>query len=526
MSTRHKKSFLFVLCVSLGLSLQASVIVNLTEVGTCGSSTDLVWSNLTGTVSIESTQSDVNPTIDAVNNAFTQTDGVSGSIRVNVTAYDALSAPVFDPDLWIGGGQSAGCAITHMGANGWGVRADNQTNQLIQNDEYLILTVDLSGLVLGPNQVVTLSGVTFMSGRLGNIWQRDFGVTAGTSGAGVTVATNTENFVGSVVLSDGVQFAIDNVNNTALKSLEIDIVDFPGEHSAALCISNSNEFIVVSSTNLLPETRYMLQFKSDLNSAAWSNLPSVVGMSSGEWTVASTAKGFFRLLCGKKSAEEVWYELSVQDPDSPVDAFNFVANNPALPNVLLYGDSVSIGYTLAVRSALAGQANVYRLYRNSGASDYIVEYMEILRTTMGNSSVIDDEWDFDWDVIHFNVGLHDIKEVDGIVANNVAAYTNNLQAAVDYFKTTYPSAQLIWATTTPVPYGAITRDPANVEIYNTAAAEIMSGEMVMTNDLYSFTLPNHEEWCLAWPINVHYNESGQAAQGGRVAEVIHDALGL
>ena len=41
--------------------------------------------------------------------------------------------------------------------------------------------------------------------------------------------------------------------------------------------------------------------------------------------------------------------------------------NAALPDVLIIGDSISIGYTLQVRSLLAGTANVYRPLDASGA---------------------------------------------------------------------------------------------------------------------------------------------------------------
>ena len=40
--------------------------------------------------------------------------------------------------------------------------------------------------------------------------------------------------------------------------------------------------------------------------------------------------------------------------------------NPNLPNVLLIGDSISIGYTLPVRVALMGEANVFRIPENGG----------------------------------------------------------------------------------------------------------------------------------------------------------------
>ena len=48
------------------------------------------------------------------------------------------------------------------------------------------------------------------------------------------------------------------------------------------------------------------------------------------------------------------------------NAWDFVRDNPALPRVLLIGDSVSRGYTQAVRRALAGKANVHRAPANCG----------------------------------------------------------------------------------------------------------------------------------------------------------------
>ena len=52
-------------------------------------------------------------------------------------------------------------------------------------------------------------------------------------------------------------------------------------------------------------------------------------------------------------------DFSAQSP-----AFATVVDDPALPRVLLIGDSISIGYTVPVRKALAAQANVHRIPEN------------------------------------------------------------------------------------------------------------------------------------------------------------------
>jgi hypothetical protein len=77
-----------------------------------------------------------------------------------------------------------------------------------------------------------------------------------------------------------------------------------------------------------------------------------------------------------------------------------VADTPGLRRVLLIGDSISMGYTLGVRSGLAGRANVHRPPENCGD------------TARGVSSI--DKWlgSGKWDVIHFNFGLHDLKYLD------------------------------------------------------------------------------------------------------------------
>jgi len=55
-------------------------------------------------------------------------------------------------------------------------------------------------------------------------------------------------------------------------------------------------------------------------------------------------------------------------PKAPDPVFAQITDDPQLPRVLLIGDSVSCGYTLAVRKELAGQANVHRPAANCGST--------------------------------------------------------------------------------------------------------------------------------------------------------------
>lgn len=226
------------------------------------------------------------------------------------------------------------------------------------------------------------------------------------------------------------------------------------------------------------------------------------------------------------SAGQTAWEALLTEKLKTQDAFAHVENDPALPNVFIYGDSISIGYTPRVREQLAGKANVYRLHTNGGDSSSFIPKMRDLHATMKA------HWDFDWDVIHFNVGLHDLKyvvdgkldKVNGEQVNSTAVYRRNLIEIIGYLKTLAPRAKLIFATTTPVPEGEPGRVAGDAKRYNQAALDVLKQYPdIMVNDLYGFTKPKQPDWWTK-PGNVHFEEVGRNAQGDRVAEVILKAL--
>lgn len=183
----------------------------------------------------------------------------------------------------------------------------------------------------------------------------------------------------------------------------------------------------------------------------------------------------------------------------------------ALPNVLLIGDSISIGYTNFVRKLLEGEANVYRIPTNGGPTTRGIEHI--------------DEWlrDIDWAVIHFNWGLHDIRRDRDPDAWQVDedAYRDNLTALVRRMIQT--GAELVWATTTPVPEGAERREPGDEVRVNAIAEPIMSHHGVRVNDLHAAVSPQLDEY--QRPANVHFTEDGYAFLGEHVAAAIREALG-
>jgi acyl-CoA thioesterase-1 len=221
--------------------------------------------------------------------------------------------------------------------------------------------------------------------------------------------------------------------------------------------------------------------------------------------LATTSMGFAQE-AKKKAARE------------PNPAFAPVEDDTKLPRVLLIGDSISIGYTIPVREALKGEANVHRIPVNGGP------------TTNGLTNI--DKWlgEKKWDVIHFNWGLHDLKFVDdkgqlvtpetGKHQVPVEEYEQNLRKLTERLKKT--GAKLIWCNTTPVPEGAGGRKPGDELKYNTAAAKVMQELNVPTDDLYSFAQARLTE--IQMPKNVHFTNAGSKELAEHVAKSIRAAL--
>ena len=69
-------------------------------------------------------------------------------------------------------------------------------------------------------------------------------------------------------------------------------------------------------------------------------------------------------------------QQTAKPPQPPNPAFAAIQDDPALPRVLLIGDSISIGYTLPTRRLLQGIANVHRIPTNGGPTINGLENLE------------------------------------------------------------------------------------------------------------------------------------------------------
>lgn len=186
--------------------------------------------------------------------------------------------------------------------------------------------------------------------------------------------------------------------------------------------------------------------------------------------------------------------------------------------VLIIGDSISIGYFEPTRELLEGTAEVHH---NPGNAQHTAHGLAKLDEWLGETK---------WDVIHFNHGLHDMKYVnkkgkrvsptEGKQQVPIDDYARNLDAVARRLKKT--GARLIFATTTPVPEGAMGRVKGDAERYNRVAVPIMKKHGIAINDLYAFALPRLET--IQRLHDVHFTEEGSRLLAEQVAQSIRAAL--
>src|ERR1039457_774627 len=108
--------------------------------------------------------------------------------------------------------------------------------------------------------------------------------------------------------------------------------------------------------------------------------------------------------------------------------------DPALPRVLLIGDSILDGYIRDVTASLNGKANVDFWENPYFQSE---ELNQLLGKVLGYGP---------YDAVHFNMGLHGWQK--GRIKD--ATFEPLTEAFVEVLRARLPKAKLIWASSTPV----------------------------------------------------------------------------
>lgn len=155
-------------------------------------------------------------------------------------------------------------------------------------------------------------------------------------------------------------------------------------------------------------------------------------------------------------------------------------DDPALPRLLVIGDSVSMNYGPFAEEALKGIVNYHRNEGNCFSSNYGTQYADFWLGDFTKKGL-------QWDVIHFNHGLHDLKQAgpDAPFATPIETYKANLRRVIEILNKT--GAKLVFCTTTPVPKtssGKYGRQKGAEVAFNKAALEVISEyPEIQVNDL-------------------------------------------
>lgn len=192
------------------------------------------------------------------------------------------------------------------------------------------------------------------------------------------------------------------------------------------------------------------------------------------------------------------------------------------PNVLIIGDSISLGYTPTVVRLLQREANVRH---NSGNAQHTDTGLQKIDAWLGDTK---------WDVIHFNWGLWDLcyrhpesteqgkrDKIRGILTTSLEQYEQNLEQLVARLQKT--GAVLIWASTTVVPEGEAGRKLSDDLRYNEVAARVMQKHGVRINNLNKLSRAFSTE-LFTKPGDVHFKAEGYAKLAHHVAASIRLAL--
>lgn len=195
---------------------------------------------------------------------------------------------------------------------------------------------------------------------------------------------------------------------------------------------------------------------------------------------------------------------------------------PEKQRVLLIGDSISAGYAPFVIKMLNSEADVTRIKGNAGST---ITTLPRIEEMLGETQ---------WDVIHFNWGLHDLcyrhpdskvqgkrDKQNGTITTSLEDYEKNLQRLIARLKQT--NARLIWASTTVVPEGEAGRFAGDELKYNAVAARVMQEHGIQINDLHQITA-KFVQTEFVGAGNVHFTAGGSEKLAKQVVASIRETL--
>jgi len=195
------------------------------------------------------------------------------------------------------------------------------------------------------------------------------------------------------------------------------------------------------------------------------------------------------------------------------------ACNNRKPNILIIGDSISIGYTPLVENYFVDKAIISH---NPGNAQHTGTGLDKIEEWIGSGK---------WDIIQFNWGLWDLcyrhpdskaqgkrDKVNGKITYSVDDYKYNLESIVSILEEK-TEAKLIFVTTTYVPEDEAGRYTDDAIKYNDAAKMVMKKHGVLVNDIYEQSIQIHKKFGKGSD-DVHYTNEGYE----KLCELVTDFL--
>lgn len=185
-----------------------------------------------------------------------------------------------------------------------------------------------------------------------------------------------------------------------------------------------------------------------------------------------------------------------------------------MQTVVLIGDSIRIGYQETVRAELAEMAKVRWPDANCRDTRCVLEHLA--------------EWALETkpDVVHINTGLHDLRRAapEADCAVPLDEYRVNVARIIRRVRE-QSSAQIVWATTTPINERRHRQSKDFVRLeddvlrYNRAAMEICQQAEVPVDNLFEMVMDAGRDGLLDED-GVHFTNQGYELLGRGVANAL------
>ena len=191
-------------------------------------------------------------------------------------------------------------------------------------------------------------------------------------------------------------------------------------------------------------------------------------------------------------------------------------NERKLPEILLIGDSIRMGYCATVAADLADTAKVVYPEENCRNSQHVMTGIEGWAKLCASPAIV-----------HVNFGQWDTARFAGSSESltSPVEYGRNADLIFKALHRVFPGAEIVFATTTPMrpgPYeGPHPRFDSDIDLYNTIAVEAAGRNSVRIDDIHEFAR--------GWPSDAftdscHYTPESFARIGHEVARFLRETL--